>query len=170
MFDTILKIINILGYISTVLVIVSAIIAVVFCFRGFVPVLIRLGNGLWKRKIAIFAKGDALISLDNLLKDSKLFNHTNVLKIPDESDFGIAENASIFLVYWPDWKNVIENILAKKKDNTAFIIYAPKKYGPIPDNIMFLLEKHRNVNINNFRGRLLNDIVVSMITTGYEKK
>ena len=35
---------------------------------------------------------------------------------------------------------------------------------------MSLLDKKRNVVVNNFRGRLLNDIVVSMITTSYEKK
>ncbi len=170
MLETTLQVLNVLGYISTVLVIVSAIIATVLCLRGFVPVLIRLGNGLWKRKIAIFAKNDALISLDNLLHDSKLFNHTNVLKVPSESDFGIAEDASIFLVYWPDWKDDMEKILDRKKDGTALIVYAPQEQGPIPGPVMHALEKHRNVVVNNFRGRLLNDIVISMITTGYEKK
>ena len=80
MLNTTLQILNILGYISTIIVILSAILATILCFRGFVPVLIRLGNGLWKRKIAIFAKNDALISLDSLLRDSKLFKHTNILK------------------------------------------------------------------------------------------
>jgi hypothetical protein len=168
--EAIVDILNVLGYISTVLVIGSALIAAWLCFRGFVPVLIRLGNGLWKRKIAIFAKNDILISLDNLLHDSRLFNHTNVLKIPSESDFGIAENASLFLVYWPDWKDDMEKILNRKKDETALIVYAPQEHGPIPGPVMHMLEKHRNVVVNNFRGRLLNDIVVSMITTGYEKK
>jgi adenylyl/guanylyl cyclase-like protein with sensor domain len=31
------------------------------------------------------------------------------------------------------------------------------------------LDRHRNIVVNNFRGRLLNDIIVSMITTSYEK-
>lgn len=165
-----LEILNFLGYVSTVLVIISALVATWLCFRGFVPVLIRLGNGLWRRKIAIFAKNDTLISLTNLLRDSRLFNHINVLQIPSESDFGIAEGASVFLVYWPDWKEEIEKILSHKKDSTALIVYAPQEHGPIPGSIMNIMEKHRNVVINNFRGRLLNDIVVSMITTGYEKK
>lgn len=165
-----LQILNILGYFSTVLVVTSTIAATILCFRGFVPVLMRLGNGLWKRRIAIFAKGDALISLDNLLHDSKLFNHTNVLKVPSESDFGIAEHASLFLVYWPDWKDNMEKILSRKDDRTALIVYAPQEHGSIPGPVMHMLEKHRNVVVNNFRGRLLNDIVISMITTGYEKK
>jgi len=168
--NTILGVLNVLGYFSTLLVIVSALVATWLCFRGFVPVLIRLGNGLRRRKIAVFAKNDALVSLTNLLRDSKLFNHTNVLQIPSESDLGIVEDASVFLVYWPDWKDQIEKILSYKKDGVALIVYAPQEQGPIPTPIMHMLEKHRNVVVNNFRGRLLNDIVVSMITTSYEKK
>ncbi len=167
---TALEILNFLGYVSTVLVIISALVATWLCLRGFVPVLIRLGNGLWRRKIAIFAKNDSLISLTNLLRDSKLFNHTNVLQIPNEGDFGIAEDASLFLVYWPDWKDEMEKILRHKKDSMALIVYAPQEHGFIPKELMAELDKHRNVVVNNFRGRLLNDIVVSMITTGYEKK
>lgn len=168
--NEIVQFLDIAGYISTIIVLVSALAAVILCFRGFVPVLVRLGNGLWKRKIAIFAKGDALISLENLLRDSKLFNHTNILKIPDESDFGVAEQATIFLVHWPDWNDDIEKIVCRKKDKTALIVYAPQELGQIPAPTMHMIERQRNVVVNNFRGRLLNDIVVSMITTGYEKK
>jgi len=170
MLNAILHILDILGYISTLIVIVSVLTAVVLCFRGFVPVLVRLGNGLWKRKIAIFAKGDALTGLENLLHESKLFNRTNIFRIPSNGDFGTAEKASILIVYWPDWKSDMETILSHKADATALIVYAPQEHGVIPGQIMQMLEKHRNVVVNNFRGRLLNDIVVSMITTSYEKK
>ena len=165
-----LEILNILGYVSTIIVIISAIVATVLCFRGFVPVLVRLGNGLWRRRIAIFAKNDALSSLETLLHDSKLFNKTNVYKISGKGELGRAEDCSIFLVYWPDWKDDISEILSKKKDGTAMIVYAPQDQGFIPPETMKTLSNHRNVAVNNFRGRLLNDIVVSMITTGYEKK
>jgi len=158
------------GYVSTVIVIFTSIAACVLWVRGVMPVLIRLGHGLSKRKIAIFAKGDSLVSLENLLHDSKLFNRVNVLKIPDEGDFGIAEDATVFLVYWPDWKDQMGKILDHKVDSTALIVYAPQEQGPIPSEVMHLLEKKRNVVVNNFRGRLLNDIVASMITTSYEKK
>ena len=57
-----------------------------------------------------------------------------------------------------------------KADGTALIIYAPQEHGFIPKETMALLDKKRNVVVNNFRGRLLNDIVASMITTSYERK
>lgn len=165
-----LDIINWLGIVSTILVLTTAVLTLIAYFRGFLPVLIRLGHGLWNRKIAIFARSDALVNLCNLLHDSKLFKDTNFLKISGVNDLGVAENASIFLVYWPDWEKDLEKILDKKKDSTALVVFAPQDKGKISETMITLLEKHRNVVVNNFRGRLLNDIVVSMITTGYEKK
>jgi hypothetical protein len=160
-----------LGNVSTIIVIIASLVTAYLCIRGFVPVLIRLGNGLWKRKIAIFANSDASFSsLKDLIKDSKLFNHTNIFRISGVHDLGIAEKASVLLVYWPEWKDDIDKVLNKKKDGTAMVVYAPPSLGPVPPTQMALLETHRNVVLSNFRGRLLNDLVVSMITTGYEKK
>lgn len=167
--ETILNILNILGFISTVLVIISAVVATVLTIRGFLPVLVRLGKGLWKRKIAIFASHDAQASLSHLLSDSQLFSKNNVINIQSRADLGLAETSNLFLVYWPDWADHIAEILANKKDKTALIVYAPQDKGRIPNEVIATLENHRNVTITNFRGRLLSDIVVNMITTGYEK-
>ncbi len=137
---------------------------------GFLPVLWRLGNGLRKRKIAIFAKDGALTSLKALFADSKLFNTKNIIEVAHGGDFGRSEDATVFLVYWPDWQNEMPEIIRRKKDGTALIVYAPQGQGFVPPETIALLEQHRNVVLANLRGRLLNDIVVSLITSGYEKK
>lgn len=168
MWDTLKTILDYLGYIATVLVIVSAIGAFILWARGIAPVLIRLGNGLSRRKIAVFAKGAMLSSLEDLLRDSKIFNHTRIIKIGHRGDIGKAEPATVYLVYWPDWKDELAEIAANKPDAVALIVYAPHEHGQIPRDIMIAIEQQRNVIVNNFRGRLLNDIVVSMITTSYE--
>ena len=168
--ETIKNIFDVLGYISTAIVIITLIAGVILWFRGIVPVLLRLGNGLSRRKIAIFAKGDTLTSLEDLLHDSKLFRKLNFIKVTSMDDLGRAEEATIFLVYWPDWKDGLPRILSKKVDGTALIIYAPYEGGAIPPETMGKLNIHRNVVVNNFRGRLLNDIIASMITTSYEKR
>ena len=144
--------------------------AVYLCVSGFLPVLIRLGNGLRKRRIAIFAKGNTLESLEALIGDSKLFAQKNVIRIASIGDFGRAEEASLFLVHWPDWQHDLPQIIAHKSDKTALVIYAPQGQGFVPPETMGLLEQHRNVVLANLRGRLLNDIVVSLITSAYEKK
>ena len=168
-FDMIKEIFDYLGYAATLVVITSAVAGFVLWVRGIAPVLIRLGNGLSRRKIALFAKGDQLSSLEDLLRDSKLFNHTRVIKVTHRGDFGKAEPATVYLVFWPDWKDELVEIVRAKRDGVALIVYAPHEHGPIPKPVMVEIEQKRNVMVCNFLGRLLNDIVVSMITTGYER-
>lgn len=134
---------------------------------GILPVLMRLGRGLAKRQIVIFAKGDKMRSLKDLLLDSKLFKSKNIKEITSVSDLGRAEEITVFLVFWDDWKDDIDQILNKKTDGTALIVYAPMDLGDIPPDQMCQIGEQRNVTVTRFRGRLLNDIVVSMITTSY---
>ena len=134
---------------------------------GVFQVLIRIGRGLAKRKIAIFAKGDRIRSIRALLLDSKLFKLKNIVEITSLNDLGIAERASVFLIFWDDWKADLEKILYYKKDSTALLVYAPIESGNISEELMCRIGEQRNVTVTRFRGRLLNDIVISMITTSY---
>jgi len=168
--EHVILIFNALKLVSPIIVGGAAIYAAYLCVSGFLPVLIRLGNGLKKRKIAIFAKGDAAESLAVLFEDSKLFSTKNIIRIADNGDFGRAEDASVFLVHWPDWPDDFDSIVAKKGDRTPLVVYAPQGKGFLPEASIALLERHRNVVLANLRGRLLNDVVISLITTAYEKR
>lgn len=161
---------DILSIISTLFFWAAILVAGIFTLLGFVPVLIRLGNGLWRRKIVVFASGNTLTSLSSLLLDSKLFYAKNVLQVSSIDDIEIADRASVFLVYWPDWKDDIQSILDRKSEQTALVVYAPQSQGFIPPDVMNNLESRKHTVVNNFRGRLLNDLVTSMITTAYEKR
>jgi hypothetical protein len=164
--DGILKTI---GYART-LVFVVGVVAVVFLFlKGIIPALWRLGNGLAKRKIAVFAKGDNVASLKNLLLDSKLIQAKNIIDISKKEDVGRAEKATLYLVFWHDWADDIDEILNLKPDGCALIVYAPYDKDRIPADQMKKLDGKRHTAVTNFRGRLLNDIVSSMITTSYEE-
>jgi hypothetical protein len=155
--------------VSTVIFIVGAVAAVLLWFAGVLPVLIRLGN-LRKRKIAIFAKGDASGSLRALFEDARLFKAKNIISITSAADFGRSESATIFVVHWPDWQADLEQILSGKGDQTPLVIYAPQAADPLPPNAVRLIDQHRHVVVANFRGRLLNDVVSSFVTTAYEKR
>jgi hypothetical protein len=163
--ETITRILDWLGYPGTVISISFGIYAVYLLLRGIVPVLIRLGNGLSRRKIAVFASDDALRSLEALLHDCKLFRKSSIVAIPSREDFGKAEDASVFLMNWADFDQHIDVILRMKKDKTPLIVHATP--GAIPPVMMAKLANERNVAVCNFRGRLLNDLVTSMITTSY---
>jgi hypothetical protein len=168
--ETIKTVLDYAGYPATIVLILTILYGVYLWARGIAPALIRLGNGLARRKIAIFAKGDVCASLHSLLQDSKLFRHTNLIQIRSEGDIGKAEPASVFLIHWPDFEKAIDQIIAQKRDATALILYAPPGSGRVPDEIMAKVNGVRNATVVNLRGRLMNDIVLSMITTSYEKK
>ena len=166
--DTLIFILNLISHGSTIAFIIIFIIGVVIWFKGILPVLLRVGNGLAKREIAIFARGDNLVSLKNLLLDSGLFKKSNILEISTNGDIGKAEDKTVYLIFWHDWSERIDDILSQVKDKTALIVYAPQELGFIPPDAMAKLNEKRNVMVTNFRGRLLNDITTSIITTSYK--
>lgn len=96
---TIVDILDGVGRVTTVIFLVTLVLGIYAWLKGILPALIRLGNGLSKRKIAIFAKGDHLRSLESLLSDSKLFDKKNVIDISSDNDFGRSEQATLFLVF-----------------------------------------------------------------------
>ncbi len=167
--DIVLTILNWTRYITPAIVIIGFIVTIILCVKGILPVLYRLGMGLAKRKIAIFAKGDNLSSLKNLLVDSKLFKESNICEIPLLGDIGSAQknHASLYLVQWQDWESDIDKILHIKSDECPLIVYAPSVR--IPQENLDELNNTRNCALSNFRGRLLNDIVTAMITTSFQK-
>ena len=105
-----------------------------------------------------------------MLIDSKIFKGKNILQV-NKNDLKKAEKETLFLVHWKDYQDEIDDILAIKKDSTALIVYAPQNEGRIePADKMEKINYHRNTIVVNFRGRLLSDILISLITTSYEKR
>jgi hypothetical protein len=150
-------------------VFIIGIIGIIFAFvavaRGIAPVLWRLGNGLANRKIALFAKAENLSSLRHLLLDSKLIHSKNILDVTSSGDIGRAHPATVYIVFWHDWADDIDAILNQKSDSCALIVYSPYDREKIPAEQMKKLDGKRHTCVTNFRGRLLNDIITSMITT-----
>ena len=161
---------ELLRYGNIIVLASMAIAAVVLWFSGIAPALLRLGMGLARRRVAIFAKGDVAGSLKSLLLDSGLFRERNLVLVGYDGDIEKGRSATLFVVYWPDWTENVEEILGQKRDSAALIVYAPQDMGSISKETLAILNKKRNVVVCNFRGRLLNDIVVSMITTSYEAR
>lgn len=164
-----IEILDWIGRFTTLIFLLTIVWAVYAWFNGILPAMIRLGNGLAKRKIVIFAKGDNFDSLKDLLIDSRLFNEKNIVRISKKEDMKKAARQTLFLIYWPDWQTDLSDIIQIKVDSTALIVYAPQEHGFIPKEQMTRLNEERNVVVTNFRGRLLNDVIVSMISTGYEQ-
>ena len=152
---------------STLVVIITLLVSIGLCIKGILPVMIRLGMGLATRKIAILGKEESVGTIMHLLKGSKLFNKTNVTSINSLNDIGEMEGKTLHIVVWEDWS--VEDVfkIAEKKENaSSLIIFA--KPGSIPNEILPKLDEFKHMIVSNFRGRLLNDILVSIMTTSYE--
>lgn len=148
---------------------VFVIILVIYTFiKGIFPVWYRLGIGLTKRKIAVFAVNE-FDSLKAMLVDSNIFKSNNIVKI-DKNSIKKAEVFTLLLVHWKDFSSEIDAILSIKKDYAALIIYAPQSEGFIHKDTLEKINLERNSIIVNFRGRLLNDILTCMMTTSNQHK
>ena len=62
------------AFTETILFLIGTVTIIYTFAKGILPAVWRLGNGLAKRKIAVFARGDNAASLRALLVDSKLLN------------------------------------------------------------------------------------------------
>ncbi len=159
---------SIIGGITVICLILGFFYKIFMLFFRITPITFRLGIALWKRKIAIFGSSKQFGILKTLLIDSKIFKEQNIICI-DEYSMEKAKDKTIYLIDWETMKEKIENIFNMRKDEqTAIIIYA--KPQSIPPEKMSDIADRQNTVIVNFKGRLLNDILTSLITTSYEKK
>lgn len=156
------------GGVSTIIVITGFLYVMFLVIKGVLPVWYRLGMGLSKRKIAVFAS-DEYASLESMLADSKIFKRKNIMRV-NKNDIRKAEDYSLLVVYWKDFSDKLKEILSIKKDSAALVVYAPQNEGIIDKASIDLINEHRNAIVVNFRGRLLNDIVSCLITTCYEQR
>jgi len=134
---------------------------------GITPVVFRLGIALWKRRVAIFGSVEIFESLKSSLVDSKIFKEKNIVHIKLDN-IDKAKRETIFLVDWETFGDKIEQVFSARQDHqTAIIIYA--KPASIPQEKMTDIANRANTIVVNFRGRLLNDVLTSLITTSYDR-
>ncbi|MEM7179309.1 MAG: hypothetical protein AAF518_00235 [Spirochaetota bacterium] len=151
--------------IPTILIVLSGIY---YTLKGILPVWRRLGLALTKREIAIFAD-ERFNELKDILVDSGLFQEKNIIKI-DKASLKKAETISVYLVDYACFKKEIDDVMALKRDSDAMIIYSPPEEPRIVKEMMNKLNSERNTTTANFRGRLLNDVIAAMISTGFKKQ
>ncbi|WP_018997125.1 hypothetical protein [Hirschia maritima] len=154
---------NIVGAISSIVLLLGTLVNVFLWFSGVSPVLLRLGLGLSKRKIAVFSAGDSLHMLKDCIVRTGLFKEKNISEVrPLDSD--TAKKCSVFLVDYAEFGHSIDEIFSmRKNDQTPILIYAEP--GAIPREEMSKVANKPLTNITNTRGRLVNDLILAVIAT-----
>jgi hypothetical protein len=154
------------GGITITIAILGVIYKIICMIIGVTPIVFRLGVAIWKRKIAIFSSVEGFEVLKESILDSGIFKEKNIVHIKN-CNLDRSKGESIFLVDWETCGDEIEKIFSCRKNHqTSVIIYA--KPGSIPHDKMNDIANRSNTVVVNFRGRLLNDILTSLLTTAYE--
>ena len=161
------------GGISATIVIFGFLLNFVFWMLGIMPLLWRLGYGRWTRKIAILANNEIYNHLKKDLVDSGIFREGKINPITAQH-LSDVKNYDLLLVHYQSFtEENINTILANKKSNAGMIFYFPE-FSPqdgqsISNEIRNKISNNPNTTIVNFRGRLLNDIITTLITTSYKQ-
>ena len=158
-----------ISLILTVWGISTLLVTILLFIWGMLPVLWRFGNALVHKKIAIYASGDNGSDLEELIKEMKIFKG-GIQLVRNKNSIENGENADIHLVRWSDSKDFFDQIIKKKKKDSAIIVYCPHEDGQLNQKAIEVLNTYKHAVLVNFRGRLLNDIITSLITIKYGKK
>jgi hypothetical protein len=164
----------IFGGIAATIVLLGLVVNFVFWFLGIWPLLRRLGFGRWARKIAIVANNEIYNQLRKDLIDSGIFRESNIYPITSKSLAEVKERDLLLVHYQSFSEDEIKTILGNKKSRAGMVFYYPE-FSPsngkrIPDDMLKQISNKENTTLVNFRGRLLNDIITTLITTSYEKR
>jgi len=170
--DTVKLILEAIGLATTAVAVLTFFVAVVGWILGISPLIYRLGLGRWRRKIAIAAKDESYNFLQTDLVDSGVFREKNIHQISTGTLSKIKE-ANLLLVHYGSFTEAqIKTIIRNKRSSAGMVVYFPD-FSPtnrIPDDIAKLINNEPHTVLVNFRGRLINDILVTLLSTSYEKK
>lgn len=167
--DNVLWVIDNIGRIGGVIAVLGFFYAVYLWWRGIWPVLIRLGHGFAKRKVTILADHETSLVLKSMLIDSGLFQKGNIGEISIK-DCKTLQSRSLILAQWSYIADNINELIEVKDSSTALIVYAPPSEGDVDVLSKGLICNERNSILVNSKGRLMNDLVSSLITTDEKKR
>ncbi|HRN69973.1 MAG TPA: hypothetical protein PLS49_02200, partial [Candidatus Woesebacteria bacterium] len=106
--------------------------------------------------------------------ESGIFRKGNISQVSNRSLSDIKEHSLLLVHYQSFSEKEIETILDYKTSKSGMVFYFPsfssKKGEFIPNEMRDKISNTPNTTIVNFRGRLLNDLITTLITTSYEKK
>lgn len=157
----------IIGGLATIMSILLVISKFIEWLWGITPLAWRIGSSLSNRKICIVGDTDSTATIKQILVDSGLFKTKNISAI-HANNIDIIKSFTVIVFDWETAGSEIENVFHyRRSSHTPVVILA--KPGSIESSKMFDIANRVNTCVVNFKGRLINDIVTSLITTKNEK-
>lgn len=169
MMDAIRLFFEIVGMITTSVMIFGGIVLFFGWFSGVFLVMKRLGLGRWYRKILIISTNDGGQCLKRDLVDSGVFREKNITVATDNNLADVKNSDLILYDYWklPEY---ISDVLRNKQKEAGLVVYSPANNQRMPTDAVEMINKEPFTVLVNMRGRLVNDILVTLMSTSYDKK
>lgn len=136
----------------------------------------RLGKAVWRfglalswKKIVVIASDEDYHDLEEDLSDSGLIKKKNIMRVSAKQLAKAKEALLLIIVYEYLSKDEFEEVVKEKNVRCGLIVYCPPGKGPISSEEMALLNKTTFTVLCNFRGRLINDVLLMMLSTSFKK-
>jgi len=163
---------ELVGLITTLIAVLTFFAAVIAWILGISPLLFRLGLGRWRRKITVLSNSDDFASLRDDLVSSGVFRAKNIDHVTGKSLSKVSECNLLLVDYGSFTDKQMKTIIKNKKSSAGMIVYFPD-FSPtnrVPDDVMKLINDEPHSVLVNFRGRLINDILITLLSTSYDKR
>lgn len=163
---------EVVGLLTTLVAVLAFFANIVAGILGISPLLYRLGLGRWRRKITVLADGDSYDTLKDDLVTSGVFRSKNIDHVTSKSLSKVKESNLLLVNYGSFDAKQIKTIIKNKKASAGMVVYFPD-FSPtnrVPDDVLKLINDEPHSVLVNFRGRLINDILITLLSTSYDKK
>lgn len=161
---------ELIGIVATLVLLAGGIATFFGWSAGIFMVMKRLGIGRWYRKVIIVGSHSETSSLKKDLIDSGVFRERNISEADERNLADVKESSLILLDYWSLTSTQVATVLSNKEKSAGLVVYSPMGKGRIPDEISEKMNNEPFTTLVNMRGRLVNDLLITLMSTSYDKK
>lgn len=159
---------ELIGGATTAATIITTVVIVFFAITGLLKAMWRFGIGVAWRKVFIVADADARDELQGDLMRSGIVRKRNIKTMTRGQISNLKGARLIILDYGYLEEDETVRIVSQKDSDCGVLVYA--KPGTIPGEVMEKLNLSQHVSVVNFRGRLVNEVLILLLSTSFSRK
>jgi hypothetical protein len=149
--------------------ILATITVVIGCVWKLIPAAWRFGLALYGKKIYVVSDIEEYENVKSDLVDSGLIREKNIQLITDKQIEKARKALLLIVVYGYLNDDDFKTVVSRKRQRCGLIVYCPPGNTRIEDDKMKYLNKSSFTVLCNFRGRMVNDVLLMMLSTSFKK-
>lgn len=160
---------TVISFILAMVGVVSLAFVVIGCISGLTQAIVRFGLALFGKKVAVFASADDFHVIKSDLASSGLVKEKNIERVSVEQRSSLNEALLIVFACRDDNKKHIKEVVVRKNPRCGLVVYCPDGPSALTHEEMAEINAAPFATVCNFRGRLINDILLMMLSTSFKK-